>query len=266
MAPKTTRFVTRNHGTTSSMSIMTASPPQDPLYPASNLRNPDRFIVWGCPATGGDVAIGLNIGAGRTTHCVGILGFVNDSAGVFPNTWKLDAGAVWPRDGTWVSVVPARTLAASIGIVPLGTKRDDVVVLGAPVTHRYWEYTFGFNSLAGFSWGLPLIASLEDLGIAYSSDSTETMLLQRVRQVTVSGNPSVTEVGRPRSRRVMQFRSITEAMLTKIRQFVASTPNVIVDPFDVPIHVQLVEDSMVITHRFGPPDLYDVELAVESMS
>lgn len=255
----------RNHATGTSMTIRTTTPPEDPLFPASNLRVPDRYLVWGVPATGGDVTLGIDVGPGRTTHVVGIHGFVNDASAVFPNTWSCDGGNVWPRDGTWAAVVPPRWLLSTVGTLPQGSKRDDGLVLGAPVTYRYFEWRFAFNSLSGFSLGNLLAGQIDDLGIAYSPGSTEETIRARVTHRNAIGAPRVSEPGRPRSRRTLQFNAVPEAMLTKLRQMAAAAPVSIVDPFSVVAQYDVREDGISINHRHGPPDLYDVTLALESL-
>lgn len=265
MATQTTRIVTRNHVVSASLRN---APAEDPLFPAVNVLNLDRYLPHGCPGTGGNVDYDVDLlSSSRTTHIVGLLGLVNNYIVTQPTQFYATAGAVYPPDGSWIAPVPLQTLAGAVGSGDV-TARDVYYILSSPIVLRYWRLTLTFNNSGpGYSLGSLLIGQMDDLGIAYSGGSTRRTILQRVRQRTVHGQPSVTTTGRPRDRRSLVFNSIQAATVAKLDAFVLGSPGVIIDPFGKLLHCDMAEDSLQVEHVAGSAasDLFNATLEVETL-
>src|SRR5258706_6238837 len=95
MPAQTTRFVKSNFATGVAASSAGTPPLEDPLYPALNALNNDRFLKWFCPSASGNIVAVVNVGTGKTTNVLGLLGL--EKVAAFPNTLSVVSYATYPN-------------------------------------------------------------------------------------------------------------------------------------------------------------------------
>ena len=249
-----TLWVKRNHAAQTSTVFKTPLPEADPNYPVTNLRDPDRYVVTVYPVGGAfDAIYYLDIGVNRTTHVAGLLGLTQGN-GLFPQSWYLRRGAVFPEDGSWADVVSGQGLDQN--------QRDDLYTLPAPVTSRYWKFTLPGASF-GYSLGKFLLGETLDLGVSFSPGSSETLIRQRVGNQTVMGVNFKTTTGPDRRRFSLLFAAVPGTLKDNLVAMATAAPFVFIHPTFGLCEADLVDDSLTVANRFG--DVWDITLEVEQL-
>lgn len=258
-----TRYILRNHAAPGiGASLKTPLPPEDPNFPSSNLIDPDRKLLYACPSTGGgNVSVFLDIGTGKTTDFIGLLGYTIVLAAQ-PGLCVFNAGAVFPKDGTWVSV---DQVSISSSATPFANPVDFSKELVSPVTYRYWELQFQ-NNFQGFIMANPLIGQSASLGIGYATGTSESLKRARIREPGAWGRSSVvSEMGPITHDLELMFPAVDDTMRATWRGLAQTSPFLLIHPILGLMAVDLAEDSLQCVHRFGPPNLWDINVRLEQL-
>jgi hypothetical protein len=256
-----TRYIQRNHVTSFGASIKTPLPAEDPNFPSSNLLDADRKILYACPATGGNVSAFFDIGSSKTTDHIGLLGYTIVNAAQ-PGLCVFNAGNVFPKDGTWVSIDSVTIASAA---VPQANSVDFSKDLVSPVVYRYWELAFQ-NNFQGFIMSKPLIGQTADLGLGYASGTSESMKRSRIREPGAFGRSSVvSETGPITHDLELMFPAVTDTLRTTWRSLAQTAPFLLLHPILGIMEVDLAEDELQCVHRFGPPNLWDINVRLEQL-
>lgn len=249
-----TKYVANNWITKPSTLIKTPSPPEDPNYPARNMLDPDRNLLYAAQATGGDMSMFFDIGTGKTTDVVGFVGLTQGSL-VSPSGFQFNAGNVFPKDGTW----------SSLTLLSVSGRTDHLLELASPVGYRYWEVlaTFNFN---GFMLSRPLIGQKADLGLGYSRGTSEELQRSRVREPGAWGRSSrVADMGPTSSLLSMVFLSVTDPLYATWKTLGQQAPFLLIHPILGLVEVDLAADRLKFVHQFGPPNLWDITADLEQL-
>jgi len=256
MATGTTRFCLTNLAVKASASstypALKTTPSALPNYPASNVLNPDRSVVWAVGAVSGAHKLIYDLGAAKDVDILGVHGY--SVVYVMPSQVTVRAGNVYPDpgDGSWVG----------IAYVYMAGGRDKLMVLSEVARYRYWEFAFELN-ISGFSVGKGVLGRSTDLGIAFSAGSTDTYVRTRVSTPMVNGSQTKTETGRPYRKFNTQFLRVPQATRDALMAAAAAAPVSLLDPYDRSFEIDL--DELTATAVWGSPDLYDIAFEAQSL-
>lgn len=142
---------------------------------------------------------------------------------------------------------------------------DLVTILPAAVTYRYWFPNIQFASFGLWSLGKFVLGTLVDFGIAFSPGSSETIIRQRVHNRSVSGAMLSTTTGPNRKALSYSFNSIPLSLRDVLVAAVASAPFLIITPYGEVMEVDTPADGLTVVSTWGAPELFDVQLNVESL-
>lgn len=256
MATLTTRYVTTNWAAVASTVLKTPLPAADPNFPVANIKDPDRYVVHSYPATSSDCVYMLDVGLSHTITHVGFLNLHRGGTELLPTSVNIERGTTF---GSWTAALPgASTLAINAGV------RDGAAALASPVTDRYWRFTFPIP-ISGFALGKLLVASTADLGIAYSPGTTEEVVRQRTSNRNAMGARLVTETGPARRRFTLRYNSVPQATRDSLVAMASAAPLVLLHANGSVAECDLATDGIEVTHRWGPPDLYDAAIELEQL-
>ena len=242
------RYVSKNYALNGT--LRTPVPAADPSYPASNLFQPDRYLVTSYPDSAGiDATYYLDLGSGgsRTIDVVGLLGLTQgDALGLFPSYVYIRRGSVFPEDGTWSDVIMPINIAQN--------QRDPYYLLPSPLSDRYWKFQIGptFN---GFSLGNLLVGRLTDLGFNIAPGTGDSIVRQRTGNRTAMGQRSVSETGPPRYRLTMQFGALNPTQRAALEAMFLIAPVAMLHPtrglMVADADQDEVDGTVVFTDNFG---------------
>lgn len=244
------------------------SPPaleQEPQYPLKNLLLPDLYTGYSSPIGTTPTFPAphiVDLGSNQSISVIAILGL------------RLLAGAASPT-----SCVVAYSTAANgfggaytnVGTIVLSGTRFGAIVI-APVSARYWRFTYNFAETKGFAVGmLWLSSSGSDLGVVYSPGMDEMSTAPTVWERGGGGHRIVLKVGDTYSEITMPFSSsddTLEGMLrgifgtdTVFRQY----PTLWMDQNDRPRLVLPRLLNYRRRHNWNPPNSWDVALELETL-
>lgn len=228
---------------------------QDPLFPMSNLLNPDRYTPWKTlVGATPPLKIDFDLLGSLTCSYISFHGLRQNAPLLTGWTIERQTGTYTPG-GTWLSV-------SGSNIQPY--TRDQGFAFAA-VASRLWRLTLTTFPQEGMSFGSIFLGTLsQDLGILYSA-MVEDIIHATIPWATASGHANVMEIGDTRSLVQMSFRDITDAIRQKIDNGFgrgsSRDPVVWVDRAD--IARQVIVRRLVWTHTWGSPNLWDCQLDLE---
>lgn len=221
-------------------------------YPATNVLNPDRTVVWAVGSVVGDHVLDFDLGAAKSVNLLGVHGWTVNY--VMPSQMQVFAGAVYPFDSSWVYAG-----AESYG---LAGRRDALWMLSETLSYRYWRFQFNLN-ISGFQLGKCVLGMASDLGIAFSPGSTDTLVRPRVSTPMVDGIQTKTVTGLNYRRLGMQFLRVPQSIRDTLMSAAERGPVSLLDPYGRAFEIDL--DELTATAIWGDPDLYDVAFEVQSL-
>jgi len=236
-----------------------ADPPalvEDPQYPMSNLLNPSLYTPWVTPQGTTPSTVELHIQTVSST--IAFLGFFGCRLLSLPFTASYRiASAGYSSTGPWTSLIGGSLDA-----------RHNGFVLAASTIGMYWRFLFTFAPASGFSIGsISLAPVTQDLGIVYSPGAEDLMVFPSIQSRNGAGHLEVVSVGDPRRLVVLPFRTVTDAMRTKIDAIFGAAsrrePAVWIDQNDVARPVVLANSDLRWRHAWAPPNLWDCDVEIE---
>jgi hypothetical protein len=239
--------------------------------PAANVLDSERYVVaaFPTPLSGNEVIIEVDLGGGgQTVDMLGLLNVLNPLDGATHTGVNPQTCTVWADVSTPVAE-NVNTQVASLNFATNGfnvrkTPRDLITTI-VPLTKRYWRFHL-LNCFDGLIVGTVLLGRMQDMGRAYSPGSSEDPVHQKIRAKSVMGAEVATTVGPNRVHVVLQWNSITRAMLDNLLFMFTLSPVPVITPTGDGMELDINTDSLRTSIVWGTPELWNVTVEGDSLA